>query len=176
MTSTGTRPAPDLRVKRFDVSGDSTLDALNKLLAPAERWLGTNEKSRVTWEKAFAALTPGQRMLYAVNTLEIEVNSGGFENYFRSSGANGWREAVKGLRVFGAPEAFGRALAESLKVFPGGSPPEDWGKRDAALDQLMDDADPFEEMDLLFYDTYGEKEIGEYGLEYVKKTEGEFFV
>lgn len=169
---------PELRVKRFDMGELSVVDSLTKLLAPAERWLASNENSRdhAAWERAFGALTAGQRMLFAVNSLEMEVNSGGFENYFRSSGANAWRDAVKGLREIGAPEAFGRALAASLKVFPGGSPPEDWGKRDSALDELTEEGDPFEEMDLLFFDSYGEKELGDFALEYVMKKEGEFLV
>jgi hypothetical protein len=165
----------DWRVPRFDVSKWAAFDAVVQLLAPAEAMLA-NFRSAEEWRKAFMRLTPGQRMLYAVNKLEMEVNGDGFTHYFFYDGADSLFEAAEGLRKFGAPEGFGRALAEACRVFPGGRVPTDWNERESVMEAIEEKGDIFRQMEVLFGRSYEGKGLSDYGLGYVVDHPDEFFV
>ncbi len=165
------------RVPAFALESMSAMDAVERLLAVADRVLEASRSSPAEWRRAFESLTRGQRMLYAVHKLEMTVNSDGFTHYFFYDGADTLPEAAQGLREFGAPEGVGRALHAAARLFTGGSPPADWNEREDAVQKLEERVkDPFGPMDRLFFDSCAGCELIALAMDYVRRRPGAFFI
>src|SRR5260221_13884751 len=70
-------------------------------------------------ESTLENLTMGQRALWAVEQLQMEIMNGGLEQYFFNSAGGTALEAAEGLSLFGLKK-FEKLLAKALKMFPGG--------------------------------------------------------
>lgn len=96
-------------------------------------------------------LPDARRTCYAINGLEMDVNNGGFEQYFFNSWSDCAHELPDMLRGIGMPE-LADLVARANAVFPKG-PPADRRARLAQMDHLGDAAsDQWNELDDEFYD------------------------
>lgn len=122
-------------------------------------------------------LTAGQRLVLAVRYMEMEVNSGGFDCYFRYCGGNTAEDALAGLKELGATK-FAEVLSKAMALFPGGCPAKDIDVREKEVDEVQE-AHPgaLGELDSAFYDCYeGEEPLGKALVAFVRSEPGEFFV
>ena len=93
-------------------------------------------------------LNDAERGVDAVVWLEMEVNNGGFHQYFLNSDDDHPRLALEWLRRVGAAEVVA-LLETAMRRFPGGTPPADREARILALEEL--DLDTFNDLDEAFY-------------------------
>ena len=127
-------------------------------------------------EAALARLTPGQRAVWAVEQLQLEMGNGGIEQYFYNSAGDTAPEALEGLRAIDAPK-FARQLERAIALFPGGKVPRERDARELLLDEeglsdvLIDSG-----VDDAWEDAYAvEEELSKLGLDYVARHRAEFF-
>ncbi|QOK24201.1 DUF4375 domain-containing protein [Janibacter indicus] len=94
-------------------------------------------------------LTPQEEQVAAICDLRQEINSGGFDGYFRYWGGNTAPTALSGLRaLLGEPWA---ALLEDALALFGDTYPSNQTHREELLDRL-DLGDALDELDSRFYD------------------------
>lgn len=80
-----------------------------------------------------SALNSDERIIYIVQTLEQEVNGGGFDQYFYNSSGDLANETVAALITIGAKKT-AKICQKALKVF-GGSLPTDRAERQEYMDK-----------------------------------------
>lgn len=160
--------APDAPFdKRRDLYDQITMSIFDELEAIDEE---------DTW---FELLTPGRRAIRLVADVDMEVNNGGFDQYYLNSSGDGAILAPAALRAFGFDKV--AALVEQANsVFPKGKgPPQSRETRLNMLDSLSETAtDKWNKLDSEFFDlpSYPDGALSEIpALEYVLAHEAEFF-
>lgn len=128
-------------------------------------------------EAALARLTPGQRAVWAVEQLQLEMGNGGIEQYFYNSPGDTAPEALQGLRLIDAPK-FARPLEQAMQLFPEGRVPRDRDARELLLDEeglsevLIESG-----VDEAWEDAYAvEEELSNLALAYVERHPDQFFL
>jgi HEAT repeat protein len=107
-----------------------------------------HRKKQVGWE----GLTEPQRVLDAVAWLEMEVNNGGFAQYFFNSAGDHCRDARRGLEILGAVRTEG-LLRQAMGLFWPDGPPRDQTARRERLSRLINkDPDAFSDLDSRFFE------------------------
>jgi len=91
-------------------------------------------------KKGLAALDEREQTLFLVWSFTAEVDNGGFEQFFFNSGGGYASETVDALERIGAADV-GALLRRAIDLFPHAVVPRELEARNAALDQLGDDAD-----------------------------------
>lgn len=86
----------------------------------------------------YGGLTAAERVIFCLNGLETEVNSGGFSQYFRNSTGDHATDAPAALRALGAPK-IATLVEQALTVFPA-TPSPDQSAREAQVASLSDQA------------------------------------
>ena len=89
------------------------------------------------YDHGFEALQPAERVAFCVDTLEREVNNGGFSQFFTNSSGDTALETLEALQTIGAPQA-AELLRQALAVFPGSRPSRDRDERTEFIDALDD--------------------------------------
>jgi Domain of unknown function (DUF4375) len=120
---------------------------------------------------AVRKMTHEQRLVFAINMLRQEVQSGGFDRYFRFSGGNSAPHALEAADILGPQWA--AAVATAVQAM--GSPyPSDRDVRERILDQL--DADQlFDDLDQRWYDLEAEQPADERLDQFVWSHKASFF-
>ena len=87
----------------------------------------------------FDSLTPSERSAFALRWLYVEVNNGGFDQFFFSDAGQLAGDALRGLEFLGAPSTAG-ILRRAMSIFPNGVVPADLlARREFLCDSLTDD-------------------------------------
>ncbi len=94
-------------------------------------------------------LNEHERIIYITQTLEQEINNGGFSQYFFNSSGDLSNELVDAFTKIGALKT-AEICKKALTVF-GGNVPADWEERQELLEELDCD-DVFDKLDDAFYD------------------------
>ncbi len=68
--------------------------------------------------------TLGERMVFAFKWLQVEVQNGGFDQYFFNSAGDFWQDVLGGLVAIGDERGLTR-FREALSIFPDSSPSPD---------------------------------------------------
>lgn len=134
--------------------------------------MGSYTARKCEYGDSMSALTHAERVIYIVNTLEGEVNNGGFFQYFWNSSGDRANELMDAFLEIGAPGT--AAICEkALSVF-GGPVPEDCDERNEALDALDGDMvdEILSECDDAFYEY--EEDLTELCYEYIMKHKDQF--
>ena len=93
-----------------------------------------------------------------VEALEVEVNNGGFDQFFFSSAGNRTRETIEALSAIGAHHT-ASIVRNAAAKFPGGLPPEDrFTRQRLLLDRVSPDSDAFSEEDAAFLEHHEDLE------------------
>jgi len=68
--------------------------------------------------------TLSERMVFAFKWMAIEVNNGGFDQYFFNSAGDFWKDVRDGLQIVGDDKGM-QSFGEVLSIFPKSSPSTD---------------------------------------------------
>lgn len=119
-------------------------------------------------------LSETERRLLAIESLEGQVNNGGFDQYFFNSNGNDAATALTGLKDVGATEATA-LLDRAMAVFPNGKPPTDRFRRQKAMDKIISQAEPiWNQCDLEFYAL--QEDIGGLCIAYAKRNSADIIL
>jgi hypothetical protein len=124
----------DYRIPRqaADLDDDELVDAVTERIAEA---VPSPFENKVP----LLAATPGQRAVYALSWLDVEVNNGGFHQFFFNPSGALAREALGGARLVGLGE-HAAIIEEAFSAFPDGEVPEDFDER-VSLHEGLSEAD-----------------------------------
>jgi hypothetical protein len=87
----------------------------------------------------FDSLSEHEKLYFAVSLLQLEVNNGGFHQYFFNSSSSHYRYAEKGLMALGATDALETLRQAKEMLFPSTPVPEDTQTRRLALRGVTED-------------------------------------
>jgi hypothetical protein len=101
----------------------------------------------------FESLTPSERSAFALRWLYVEVNTGGFEQFFYNDAGKLAGDALRGLEFLGA-QCMADILRRAMSIFPGEVVPAGQNERQEIIcNSLTDDQkELLENLDAEFYD------------------------
>ena len=128
--------------------------------------------NKTQYGEDMSALSEAERIFYITQTLEMEVNNGGFSQFFYNSSGNFSNELVGAFTAIGA-NATAAICQKAISAF-GRDIPVDRDEREEMLDELESDEfdEILEECDNAFYDY--EDNLNELNYNFVMKNK-EFF-
>ena len=101
---------------------------------------------------SFAKLSHPEQVIACLTEVEMEINNGGFDQYYWNSPGDHAREAVAALRELGA-EHTATLIADANAVFGAEGPDADRDRRGAQMDGLPQEArDRWFDLDGAFYE------------------------
>ena len=129
--------------------------------------------NKTQYGEDMSALSEAERIFYITQTLEMEVNNGGFSQFFYNSSGNFSNELVGAFTAIGA-NATAAICQKAISAF-GRDIPVDRDEREEMLDELESDEfnEILEECDKAFYDY--EDNLNELNYNFVMKNK-EFFI
>lgn len=92
-----------------------------------------------------------QEVVALVDILEMEVNNGGFDQFFFNSSGDRTADTIEALEAIGAQHT-ASIVKSAASRFPGGMPSVDRNERQEQLEKLSPDANAFEVEDAAFYE------------------------
>jgi hypothetical protein len=96
----------------------------------------------------YAALTDDERLIYSVNYLRGDIDSGGMYSYFSDTPGSEFRDALAGLEKLGATNTRALAIRAKEILFGDAEPADDMTERNAAMKELpIDENAPQPEWD-----------------------------
>ena len=117
-------------------------------------------------------LTEPQKNFFYNQSLEKEINNGGFKQYFMNSSGDCAHETIQSLKIIGAHKT-AAILQQAIDEFPSGQVPKDWSKRNELLESIEDRADEiWEGLDQQFYNY--DDDLNSLNLEYVIQNRSSF--
>ena len=125
------RAGRDLRIER--PAGDQR-DLIEAIVSGLQSHMGEDLEDEAA---VLRRATRGQRAIYALDWTTLEVNNGGWHQFFWNSSGSLTDEAIAGAELIGAREN-AAILREATAVFPRGQVPEDRSARQRALDSLLE--------------------------------------
>ena len=128
--------------------------------------------NKTQYGEDMSALSEAERIFYITQSLEMEVNNGGFSQFFYNSSGNFSNELVGAFTAIGA-NATAAICQKAISAF-GRDIPVDRDEREEMLDELESDEfdEILEECDNAFYDY--EDNLNELNYNFVMKNK-EFF-
>lgn len=120
----------------------------------------------------FSELSHAEQVFYSIDYLQMEINNGGYDQYFFNSSGEFAHEALAGMREIGA-NLMADIHAKAMTVFPDSVVPKDRAERQKLLEQAGEKAEEmFDSLDSKFYE-YSDP-LEDLLLDYVKKNVDEF--
>lgn len=128
--------------------------------------------NKTNYGEDMSVLSEAERIFYITQTLEMEVNNGGFSQFFYNSGGKFSNELVGAFTAIGA-KATAAICQKAISAF-GCDIPVDRGEREDMLDELGSDEieEILEECDRAFFDY--EDNLNDLNYNFVMKNK-EFF-
>ena len=128
--------------------------------------------NKTNYGEDMSVLSEAERIFYITQTLEMEVNNGGFSQFFYNSGGNFSNELVGAFTAIGA-NATAAICQKAISAF-GCDIPVDRDEREDMLDELESDEieEILEECDRAFFDY--EDNLNDLNYNFVMKNK-EFF-
>ena len=119
-----------------------------------------------------ARMTRGQRALYALASVDGEIENGGFSQLFVNSTGSLTDEAVEGARLFGARN-YETLLRRAVRLFPERRVPEGFERRNRELEGISEAA--LTRLDDAWFATYERDPLDRYYERYIRRHPSEFF-
>jgi hypothetical protein len=126
---------------------------------------------------ALAAANRAQQALYALLTVQAEVDDGGFDQFFWNSSGELVHEAILGAELLAA-RPYEELLCRAVSLFPGGRVPKERGARQRALERIGDRGGAvLSQLDGRWYDVEDapRTQLARYFLRYAKAHPRELF-
>ena len=119
------------------------------------------------YKKGFDNLTKPEQIFFMIDQFEMEINNGGFEQYYGNSASDYAQDVPFALESIGASYT-ADLVRKGNSLFPNGLPPKIWPDRQVLLDSIVDDIrDQLSELDNAFYEY--KDPLGELQREYIRK-------
>ncbi len=83
----------------------------------------------------FDEMPEAQKVVHCIGMLEMEVNNGGFEQFFYNSSGDTTPEALAALKAIGAKKCL-ELVQQAIDLFPKGEPPRNQEDRQARQEKL----------------------------------------
>jgi hypothetical protein len=119
-----------------------------------------------------ARMTQGQRALYALASVDGEIQNGGFSQLFVNSTGSLVDEAIDGARLFGA-RTYERLLRRGGRLFPERRVPEDFERRNRELEAISEAA--LTGLDDAWFAASEREPLDRYYERYIRRHPSEFF-
>ena len=128
--------------------------------------------NKTQYGEDMSTLSEAERIFYITQTLEMEVNNGGFSQFFYNSSGNFSNELVGAFTAIGA-NATAAICQKAISAF-GRDIPVDRDEREEMLDELENDEidEILEECDSAFFDY--EDDLNELNYNFVMKNKESF--
>ena len=128
--------------------------------------------NKTNYGEDMSVLSEAERIFYITQTLEMEVNNGGFSQFFYNSSGNFSNELVKAFTAIGANAT--AAICQKAVAAFGRDIPVDRDERQEMLDELESEEinEILEECDDAFYDY--EDNLNELNYSFVVKNKESF--
>lgn len=125
-------------------------------------------RAQALWDKDYGTLPELHRFILGIDTLEREVNNGGFSQYFSNTEGRQAPDLAEALQKVGAPKT-AALVQRALTVFPG-PPTNDWQAWAQSITKMeTDHSDFLNARDSEFYQS--NEDLALLTMKYVKKTE-----
>ena len=136
----------------------------------AERYTGQTDKKK----EIISKLTQEQQVFYALTVLEMEVNNGGFNQYYYNQGDEFADLAVDGFKAIGAKK-FADLATRANKVFREQNK-KITDKQDGSMQGFSESYkdNPLNDLDKEFYNLYKDEPLTKLTVDYVKKNKSKF--
>ena len=110
----------------------------------------------------FDRLSDGEKLLFRIQSLFLEISYNGLSGYFWNSAGDEAIELLADLKKIGAHHT-AKTLERTFQVFPSGMPPKDRSERCELLSEIGDEVDRvFDEVEDEFHRENLEKLIADY--------------
>jgi hypothetical protein len=119
-----------------------------------------------------ARMTPGQRALYALASVDGEIENGGFSQLFVNSTGSLTDEAIDGARLFGA-RTYGTLLRRAGRLFPKRRVPEGFERRNRELEAISEAA--LTRLDDAWFAASERDPLDRYYERYIRRHPSQFF-
>lgn len=117
-------------------------------------------------------LTDPQKQFFYNQSLEREINNGGFNQYFVNSSGDFAHETISSLKAIGANKT-ADILQEAINQFPDKKVPKDRDTRIETVEQIQDNAqEVWEGLDQIFFEY--QDDLNSLNLDFVKKHKDNF--
>jgi hypothetical protein len=116
--------------------------------------------------------TPGQRAVYALASIDGEIQNSGVAALFQNPTGALVPEAIRGARTIGAP-AYRKVLAELASLFPGGRVPLARPAREEVLERVPEET--LERLDERWSGLYERAPLDRKYAPYIARHPGQFF-
>jgi hypothetical protein len=117
-------------------------------------------------------LSHAEQVVACLTEVEMEVNNGGFNQYYWNSPGDHAREAVAALEELGAPHTAG-LVVQANAVFGPEGPDRDRDRRTAQMDRLPQEAhDKWFALDGLFYEY--KDNLSQLAAQYIRERRDDF--
>ena len=160
--------------EHFSQGGADMMEYLWKLDNPDDFVIALMEhlEQKTQYGRDLSVLTPAERAVYITQTLEMEVNNGGFSQFFYNSSGDYANELVSAFHAIGA-NATANICLRAVSVF-GRDIPVDRFEREEMMDELLSDeiAAILDECDKSLY-AY-EDDLAELTYRYVLENKDQF--
>ncbi len=118
------------------------------------------------------SLTEAERILLCFQGIELDVNNGGFHQYFFNSSGDSAQDAPAAFRAIGADHTAG-IIAKACSVFPDGKPPKDREERQLLLRDIGEEAEQLlDQLNDEFFEY--RDDLSQLLVEYIRKHEDDF--
>ena len=118
------------------------------------------------------ALSGAEKSFYFNQCVEIEVNNGGFDQFFFNTSGNYAHETVQGLKDIGA-EHTANIVQEAINIFPDATVPKDRVARWDVMEKISEQNEyAWSKLDTQFYEYVDD--LNSLNLEFVRKNIGDF--
>lgn len=157
-----------------DMKGDTTMEHIWSLTDTNEFVIAMAEHldEKTQYGDDVSALSEAERIFYITQSLEMEVNNGGFYQFFYNSSGDFANELVSAFTAIGATAT--AAICQKAIAAFGREIPVDRDEREEMLDELESDEidEILEECDDAFYDY--EDDLNELNFNFVMKNKDQF--
>ena len=92
-----------------------------------------------------------EKITELVESLEAEINNGGFDQFFFNSKGDNTEETIYALETIGAKHT-ANIVRKAAAKFPGGMPSKDRSERQEQLEKISPNGESFEAEDSAFYE------------------------
>lgn len=117
-------------------------------------------------------VTEEQKLFYYNQSLEREMNNGGFNQYFFNSSSDFALKTIQSLQAIGANKT-ANILQKAIDQFPNSNVPEERTERQVVLEQIQEVAElVWEQLDQKFF-RY-EDNLNQLNIEFIRKNKDKF--
>jgi len=168
MTTNG-QNSKALTIEKIDSLTDRDL-LFEVFVNVAERYTGQTQKKK----EIISKLTQEQQAFYALTVLEMEVNNGGFNQYYYNQEDEFADLAVDGFKAIGAKK-FAELVTRANKIYRE-EKKKIANKQDGSLQGFSDSYkdNPLNDLDKEFYNLYKLESLTTLTADYVRKNKSKF--